>query len=313
MINKLNITVVIPLYNKTNGILNAIDSIMKQTVEVSEIVIVNDGSTDDSIEKVNSLINNKIKIYEQINQGVSAARNKGIEIAKGDWIAFLDADDQWNPNYIETINDLYISFPSCSVLATSYELQDINGNRKKNKINNIRFREKGILENYFEVASTSNPPLWTSAIVVKKSSILAVNKFPVGIKLGEDLITWAKLASKFSIAYSLDTMGIYFLDSSQSFLEKPPRVPEKEDYVGTELIKLYRLNKEQKHLKKYISHWFKMRASIFLRIGDNSNAFNEILKALKYNIYNTKLYVYALLILLPLKYRNSFFKKLASN
>ena len=130
------ISVVIPLYNKVSSIAKTLRSIQGQTVEVSEVVIVDDGSTDDSVNEVQQyqmkepIFGNKIRLIRQTNGGVSKARNRGIAEAKGDIIAFIDADDEWKPTYIETISRLVELYPCCGVYATSYEKIDAYGNKK---------------------------------------------------------------------------------------------------------------------------------------------------------------------------------------
>lgn len=304
------ISVVIPLYNKKNAIEDALDSVFNQTVLPDEIIIVNDGSTDGS-EKIVELLNHPlVLLIHQKNEGVSAARNKGINKAKNEWIAFLDADDVWMPNYLKEITDLLPSFPESSVLATAYELQDSSGNRTPIILNKIPFKGNfGKLTNYFEVAACSHPPLWSSAIVVKKSALQGVGGFPVGIKSGEDLLTWAKLAVKFEIGYSLNANAVFIQDAAHTYDDKPNRVPEQKDIVGNELIKLYHLNSNVYFLKNYISFWKKMRSSIYLRLGNRKKAFAEALDALFYNPFNKVVYIYMLMTILPTKVVHSIFKK----
>jgi len=113
-------SIVIPLYNKEATIARAIQSVLNQTVQDFEIVIVNDGSTDKGPDIVSAIKDSRIRLIHQENQGVSAARNKGIAEAKYDLIAFLDADDEWHPQFIEEILNLKSKYPMCDVYATNY-------------------------------------------------------------------------------------------------------------------------------------------------------------------------------------------------
>ena len=306
----MQISVVIPLYNKKDSIMETLDSVFKQTVLPDEIVVINDGSTDGSKEIVELLNHPLINLIHQKNAGVSAARNRGIDKAKNEWIAFLDADDVWVPNYLKEIIHLGQSFPESSVLATAYELQDYLGNRTPILLNKIPFEGNiGKLTNYFQVAACSHPPLWSSAIVIKKSALQAVGGFPIGIKSGEDLLTWARLAVKFEIGYSLSVNSVFIQDPAHTYDDKPNRIPEVEDIVGDELIKLYNLNPNAYFLKNYISFWIKMRSSIYLRLGERKRAFIESLKALFYNPFNKVVYIYIVMTILPMKIVHSIFKK----
>lgn len=306
----MQISVVIPLYNKKESIMEALDSVFKQTVLPDEIVIVNDGSTDGSDNIIELLNHPLVRLIHQKNGGVSAARNAGIDTAKNEWIALLDADDVWKPDYLKEITDLAQVYPECSVLATAYELQDSSGNRTPIILNKIPFEgDSGRLTNYFEVAACSHPPLWSSAIVVKKSAVQAIGGFPVGIKSGEDLLTWARLAVRFSIGYSLSSNAVFVQDPAHTYDDQPNRIPEREDFVGNELIRLYNLNPGIYKLKDYIFHWKKMRASNYLRLGMKKNVITEVLVALSIKPSNKIMYVYIMMAILPIKFVNFIYKK----
>lgn len=97
----MRISVLIPTYNRREQVLQAIDSVLAQTAPVDEIIVVDDGSTDDTAEAIRGRYESQVKFYQQDNAGVSAARNRGIREARGEWIAFLDSDDTWLPTKIE--------------------------------------------------------------------------------------------------------------------------------------------------------------------------------------------------------------------
>lgn len=305
------ITVVIPLYNKRSSIACALDSVLNQSVLPIEIIVVDDGSTDGSAEIVNGFKHPLIRLIQQLNSGVSAARNKGIEEAKGDWIAFLDADDEWLPEYLETMHSLSQTYPQCQVVASAYMLQDHRGTQKPIILRKIPFQgEHGMLNNYFEVASCSHPPICSISVTVKKTALQEIGGFPVGIKVGEDLITWARLAVNFDISYSTKKLSIFKQDVAHTYDNKPNRTPDQPDYVAGELIRLYNENKTATGLKLYIAHWYKMRGSIFLRLGMTQQAIKETLRSIKLNPVNLKIYFYLLIAFLPLWSRNKIFKKL---
>ncbi len=306
----MKISVVVPLYNKRDTALKALNSVLSQTVYPEEIIVVNDGSTDGSEQVIFKLNNPLIKLFVQPNSGVSAARNKGIEEAKGDWIAFLDADDEWMPEFLETIESLSAKYPECSILSTSYMQLDFTGIQKTIILKKIPFGgEDGILTNYFEVAAKSHPPICSDSLVVKKSAILSVGKFPVRIKAGEDLLTWAKLAVNYKIAYSIRPLSVFVLDPAHSYDKKPNRVPQTPDIVGNELKTLAKHNRNIPGIGKYLAHWFKMRASIFLRLGMKKQALSETIKSLSFNPFNLKIFLYLFMFILPISLINIIFRK----
>ena len=301
--NSFKISVIIPLYNKKDSIVNAIKSVLNQSYEVDEILILNDGSTDGSELIIKQHINTqKLKIINQKNQGVSSARNKGVELAKNNWLAFLDADDEWLPKFIETCVNLKINNENCDFIATAYSLCDKNGLIKNIILRRLKFYKEGQLINYFEVASHSHPPFCSSSVLIKKELLQKINGFPIRVTSGEDLLTWAKLATITTIAYSNIPLSIYNFETSTQSNNQTIRTPDKTDFVGQELNKLLR-NSNDPYLKTYNSHWHKMRASVYLKLGQNKNAFKETLISLKYNFKNFKLYLYLFMLLLPQRFR----------
>lgn len=296
------ISVVIPLYNKRLQIVNTIHTVLAQTWQDFEIVIIDDGSTDGSIDMVKGIKDSRIRIFRQANAGVSAARNRGIEKAQGELIAFLDADDEWKPDYLSTQMSLVEKYPQCDVFVTNYEFRNSKGIIMPTVIRKLPFNaETGELMNYFEVASCSHPPLWTSAIMVHKSVIQSVESFPEGVKSGEDLLTWARLAGRYKIAYCKEAKAIFCVEG-YDFKEKPKRIPAEDDVVGQGL-RLILKERHPKHLKAYISHWHKMRSSIYMRLLMRQKSIQEALKGLHYYPLNYKLYAYILLNLLPTRFR----------
>ena len=119
----LRFSIIIPLYNKANFIAKTLNSVLNQTYTDFEVVIVNDGSTDNSLEIVQIFDDKRIKLFTTKNQGVSATRNFGIKQSQGDYIAFLDADDIWEEKFLETINKLILSFPNEQVYASSLKIR----------------------------------------------------------------------------------------------------------------------------------------------------------------------------------------------
>lgn len=307
-----NISVVIPLYNKKGKILRAIESIDNQTVQPQEIIIIDDGSTDGSAQQVQDLQHPLVKLIRQPNQGVSAARNSGIHAATNEWIALLDADDTLLPNQIEQYQQLLLALPNAGLIATAYLLGDHSGTLKPIQLNQYQIGAKSQLLNYFHTASVSHPPVCSSACCVNRTAILEIGGFPVGIRSGEDLLTWARLAVRYPIAYSLKAGAIFWQDMAHTYQTIPNRIPDPSDPVGKGLMQLMAICPADQlpGLKKYISHWHKMRASILLRTPSQM-ALGEILLSLKWQPHNFKVWLYLLLALLPARTRLWAFKKMA--
>lgn len=278
--------------------MRAINSVFAQSVRDYELIIINDGSTDKGPDSVRTVSSPNIRLIDQPNSGVSAARNRGIREAKADLIVFLDADDEWTPDFLETIVRLQKTFTSCSVYATAYLFCRHGGFRYNPIVRLPDNFEEGILEDYFSIAFQSDPPLWTSAVAVSREAIQSVGGFPAGVTSGEDLLTWARLASKFNIAYSKHRGAFHFNPLQVS--ERPGRIPQQPDFVGAELANLLQTGEPSKikGLKKYIALWHRMRAVTYLHLGEKRKAIEEIRKALDYS-FDLKLLVLFALSLLP--------------
>ncbi len=303
------ISVVIPLYNKEQQIATALLKVLEQTYQNFEIIIIDDGSTDGSVSEVTKFSDSRIHLISQKNAGVSTARNQGIENAEGEYIAFLDADDEWAPDYLEQQFNLISKYPQCDIFASNYIFKHYNGKYENTIIRGLQFDgENGILSNYFQVASMSHPPLWTSAVVVSKKSIQDIGGFPKGIKSGEDILTWARLSCKYKIAFSKRVSATYNLGEGYDFKNPPPRKQDEGDPVGKELKKLYKNNKINS-LKRYISLWHKMRASVAIRYGYCFETIQEGFNSLRYYPLNYKVIPLMILAFIPTFLRNSIIKR----
>lgn len=206
-------SVVIPLYNKGLYIERALDSVLAQIVQDFEIIVVDDGSTDEGPSLVKNFSDPRIKLIRQKNSGVSAARNRGIKQANAELIAFLDADDEWKPSFLETIWGLHQRFPNVGVYATAYEFRLPNGKTILPYFEAIPPPPwEGIMPSYFR--SALGPlPVWSSAVCVPKRIFTKIGKFCVGEALGEDIDMWARIALEYPISFSWKVGAVYRQDA----------------------------------------------------------------------------------------------------
>ncbi|RLB01895.1 MAG: glycosyltransferase family 2 protein [Deltaproteobacteria bacterium] len=207
------LSVTIPLYNKEKYIARALCSVLEQTFQNFEVIIIDDGSTDNGAEVIKSISDPRIKLIQQENAGVSAARNRGIKEAHTNLIAFLDADDEWKPKFLETILRLRKKFPEAGAYATAYEEVMPGGKVVVPKFKVIPpLPWEGLIPNYFRSALGPSP-VWTSAVAVPKSVFRVVGTFPIGEPLGEDLDMWGRIALKYPIAFSWEIGATYYMDA----------------------------------------------------------------------------------------------------
>lgn len=197
----LTVSVVIPAYNEASRIERSIQSVLKQIRPVDEIIVVDDGSTDDTAI-VAGQYGKRISFFRQENQGPAAARNKGIQHARSAWIAFLDADDEWLPDHIENACKILGQHPEIVWYCAAYRLPSeitpfSTGSREVD-----RFVEDGVINNYFLAQAKTNFSR-PSSMLVQKYIFDEVGMFNVEFSHGEDLDLWFRIALRYPrIAYS---------------------------------------------------------------------------------------------------------------
>lgn len=187
----MRFTVVIPLYNKEKYIQRAIKSVLAQEYHDFEIIVIDDGSTDGSLELARSVQAVNLRVISQPNHGVSSARNVGIDNAQGEFIAFLDADDQWNTDYLRTIDSLIVKYPESDIYVTAYSVH-LDNNRICHSTQLIP--PDGCLDSYWLTLPRGYDFVWTSATVVRKQALIQAGGFRVGEQIGQDLDMWARVA-----------------------------------------------------------------------------------------------------------------------
>lgn len=254
-------SVIVPLFNKAETVLRSIESVQAQDFSNWELVVVDDGSEDNGPELVAALNDSRIRLIRQTNIGVSAARNRGVNEARNEIIAFLDADDIWLPGYLNVAASLFTEFPQAKWVATSYFVQHARKGCYQARLRGApRGFERGVIQDYFRVAILSDPPVFSSATIVKREIILSVGGFPASLSDGEDLLTWARLACKYPLVYDVRPLAIYdFADT--------PRPPDPERRVEQQLLRLLKENTDLAGLAAYIGLWDRMQAVKAMRFN----------------------------------------------
>jgi glycosyltransferase involved in cell wall biosynthesis len=241
-------SVVIPLYNKELSIVSTLESVLNQNLTNFEILIIDDGSTDKSLENIKVLKDDRISIFKKKNGGVSSARNLGIKKAKYKWIAFLDGDDLWLSNHLTTLNYLVQKYPEEKVFCTSYKLST-----SLEKDNN----QSGVytIENYFKGIQLNNDLICSSCALVHKSCFDFVGGFNENLKRGEDLEMWYRLGKSFNFTKSEAVTAIYRLDTENRAMARKSKFEE--SFASIISFKNIANPDEEKYLKKQIRAKFK--------------------------------------------------------
>jgi len=205
-----DITVVIPAYNSEKWIERAIESVLDQTVKPFEIIVVDDGSTDSTAEIVGEYGDCVRYIYQE-NAGAGAARNKGIEQAKGNWIAFLDADDQWYPHKLESQIAILRHYGGLKWCGCSFNIHAASGFQQLH----ISYHSKRELERYGFFpsalrAARRDSPFHTSGMLIHRCVFDKVGLFDASLRQAQDNDMWRRISMCFiSIGFCPNPCHIY--------------------------------------------------------------------------------------------------------
>lgn len=210
-------SVIIPLYQKQHRIEACLASVMAQTHPALEVLVVDDGSTDGGGELVSAMATGRLHYVRQDNQGASAARNHGLKLARGSYVAFLDADDTWLDGHLEAL----------ALLATRHPAATIVGSGWSQAGRPVRDPELGAgdqvidLARFLRRATAGLPPFWTSAVAVRRSALRTTDLFPVGSRVAEDQHAWLTLLERGAGVRGDSVTADYFDDEVSPTMAKP--------------------------------------------------------------------------------------------
>jgi glycosyltransferase involved in cell wall biosynthesis len=287
---------------------NALNSILSQTIQDFEIIVVNDGSTDDGRKIVQTFDDARITLINQQNKGEAIARNQGVKYAKADIIAFLDADDLWLSNFLETVFKLIEKYPQAGVFATG--IAEIIDNKEVVQ----RYRTipnngyEGIIPDFFKSIVSGDRFITCSSVALKKTVFLDASGFRYGATWGADSDLWARIALKYPIAFNSKICSKYFIIQPVTKMNARIAITKEHPFIknGTDyILKNQDNNKYSTYLQVYIDKLKIWSARENLMIGHSESA-REILV----NCKNYKIQKYALLVwtILP-EYMNKMFGK----
>jgi len=265
-------SVIIPLYNKANAIKKTINSVLNQTVEDFEIIVVNDGSTDSSYDVVAAIFDIRLRLITQENNGVSSARNLGIQNAKYEHLIFLDGDDLLEEHYLEKIKSLIFRYPEAGAFGTRYYFEKSDTKQPCN----IFGMKQSIyyIENYFKVAANGDLPITATGVCIPREVLNDVGTFPTDQVQGEDQDLWSRIGLKYPIVIHPDYEFSYVQNSENRV--SIDIVPDGELGYSKELQLKIQHNEIPQHLvqsvKKYIAGHLINLAELNIKAGNISLA-----------------------------------------
>ena len=223
------ITVIIPLYNGEKYIRRSIESVLAQTYTNYELIVVDDGSTDSGSEVVQNIYDPRLHLKHQINMGVSAARNKGIAEGKGKYFAFLDADDEWNIEFLEAMVTLSYIYPRAGIYASGYRLLfqnrqgiEITAAESKKQIRTV------LITDYFYRLNHAGIIL-ASGVMIPGYIFDKLGSFNISENYEEDEEMWIRIAYRYHIAYDTRILFSYY----QTGCTNKPRFNVSQQYSPT--------------------------------------------------------------------------------
>ena len=188
----MSISVIIPVFNGEKTIQETIDSILNQTFQNIELIIINDGSTDSTVQIINNISDSRIKLFSYANGGLSTSRNRGISLAQGEYISFIDADDLWTPDKLESQWQALQENPQADVAYSWTDYIDESSNFLKSgrriKANDDAF-SKLLLFNFLD--NGSNP-------LIRQKALEKVGDFDRSICTAGDKDMWLRLAANYN-------------------------------------------------------------------------------------------------------------------
>lgn len=214
-------SIVIPLYNKEGSIRSTIESVLSQSISDFELLVIDDGSTDSSADIVNSISDKRVHLISKTNGGVCSARNIGINKAKHEFIAFLDADDLWDPEFLSEQKKMIEDFPEAAMWGTNYA-ETIDEKQIRVLETALPKGFRGYVENYFESASHGRVSdlFCSSSVVIRKEAFAKAGLFDERIKYSEDLDMWFRIIANFRVAFYDRYLVFYRFDAENRAMKQ---------------------------------------------------------------------------------------------
>ena len=244
-------SVILPLYNKQQSVTSTIESVLSQSFSEFELVVVDDGSTDGSLSRVQAFNDDRIRIVEQSNQGVSVARNVGVAEAGADTVAFIDADDRWHSEFLATIANLMNEYPESECYATAWQPWS-RDDHVPSELPTTSIVAPKLID--YPRESREDVVVHICSLVVAKSVFLEIGGFPPGVRIYEDQDLCCRLADRAPFAFSPLPLVYYVRDAENRACERrqvqdmPPWFVSQEPLMASR----HPIDSREWHLKEFL-------------------------------------------------------------
>ena len=293
---KPKVSVIIPLYNKKDRILNSIQSVLSQTYEDLELLVVNDGSTDGSDELIFEIDDPRLRLVSQSNQGVSVARNLGVSCASTEWIAFLDADDLWMPDFLHVMMNHAKKIGNNVFMGSNQKFGDTGILLHPP---NLKYGEKC----YFDLCSGSSSAVNSSCNLIPKEIFNKSGGFHPNQRIFEDWTLWMKIGAVCNFFYVNEVLSVYTHggDDSASRIKRPVSELAKDirtflDAGDAILANPIVLASTKLKIIRYLTRVILESSCPYLLINNGRKEAFELLRRINYNHVNRSDFPYILFI-----------------
>ncbi len=260
-------SIIIPVYNKERFVKNTLETVLNQAFQNYEIIVVNDGSTDNSLEILRNISDRRLKIFDQENQGAATSRNNGMKNATAPYLCFLDADDSWTTDHLTVLADAIAKFPAGKMFCSRYVTQINHNTFVKNNLLDIADDYEGYVEDFFK-SSYVNRVALTSAVCIHESVFKELGGFNNTTCSTEDLEYWIKIALNYKVVITAKTTMVYNFITDNSSLSKihitKKTVPDFDIYAAEEL--------QNQSLKRFLDLYRVEYALQFKIVGDSQRS-----------------------------------------
>lgn len=228
------ISVVMPLYNKEVSVRRAIQSVLEQDMPDFELIIVDDGSTDQSFAQACQFQDPRIRFIQQTNQGVSRARNVGVSASKSHYVAFIDADDRYHPNFLSSMKRMMTDYPQACFYCCRFEVIDETGRLMQTR-SYLPDSFSGPVTDFFSLYKKDRLLLCPSSFMVNKAAFFTVGGFSEDAVIGEDICLWIALALNGQVVVNNKIASTMFRNAENRTAGKASQTVSKyaEIYLGS--------------------------------------------------------------------------------
>ena len=250
MNERVNISIIIPLYNKEKFVKQSLDSALSQSYDNFEVLVVNDGSTDGSREVVLSVDDPRIRLIDKPNGGVSSARNLGMDEAKGAYIVFLDADDMWHEKHLEVLLEGVKAYPDAVMVANALEYRWERGEGNSHtQLSTVTWQTV----DYLEALGEGRFPIHIGSTMFKRTLLHEHQiRFYEHMRLGED-VNFMLRVSRMGICMLSDYLGlVYYQDDQESAMKQKVQTATRVPHYFEGMEKAEWTLEEKRHMQKFL-------------------------------------------------------------